>query len=129
MKPALVSFSLFAWSSLLAAQVPSRDVPGPSLAIDIGAERVGFAVSGPKGVYLGAVVLSLRSDLANYLQGLPPLLADFVVLGVGAAYGDYHIDMPLAAIPPGITIYAQGIVSDVFVEATAVESLLLVAAR
>lgn len=124
MKPALSHFSLFLLSSVLAAQSPAG-IPDPDLDIVLAPAAVEFHVSGPKGVFLGGVILSLSPDLVHYFQGLPPLLADFVVLGVGAAYGEYVVSLPPRALPPGIQIYAQGVVSDLAVQSTAVGSLVL----
>lgn len=125
MKPALASLSLFALSSLLAAQAPLDQSPGPALSIDLQPERVEFAVSGLDGVFLGGVILSLQPDLVHYFEGLPPLLADFVVLGVGVAHDEYRIGVPVVALPPGLQIYAQGVVADVVIESTAVGSFVL----
>ena len=128
MKPALSHFSLFLLSSVLAAQSPARS-PVPELDIVLAPAAVEFHVSGPEGVFLGGVILSLSPDLVHYFQGLPPLLADFVVLGVGAAYDEYVVSVPQHALPQGIEIYAQGVLADLELQSTEVKSLLVDAKR
>lgn len=124
MKPALSHFSLFLLSSVLAAQSPAH-VPVPELDIVLAPSVVEFHVSGPEGVFLGGVILSLSPDLVHYFHGLPPLLADFVVLGVGAAHGEYVVSVRQRALPPGIQIYAQGVIADLELQSTEVGSLVL----
>lgn len=128
MKPALSHFSLFLLSSVLAAQAPAH-IPVPELDIVLAPAAVEFHVSGPEGVFLGGVILSLSPDLVHYFQGLPPLLADFVVLGVGAAYDEYVVSVPQHALPQGIEIYAQGVLADLELQSTEVKSLLVDAKR
>jgi len=130
MKPArsflsllLVSGLCSGLSSSLAAQAARS--PEPVLDIVLKPGVAEFHVGGPKGVFLGGVILSLSPDLVHYFQGLPPLLAEFVVLGVGAAHGEYVVSVPQIALPPGIRIYAQGVVADLDIQSTAVGSLVL----
>ncbi len=127
MMPARSFLSLLvvsALSSALAAQAAPRS-PEPVLDIVLKPGVAQFHVAGPEGVFLGGVILSLSPDLVHYFQGLPPLLADFVVLGVGAAYEEYVVSVPQRALPPGIMIYAQGVIADVAIQSTAVGSLVL----
>ncbi len=128
MKPAHSFLSLLLLSSMLAAPVPAQGsehapAPQPVLTIDLQQGAAAFHVAGPKGVFLGGVILSLSGDVVHYFQGLPPLLADFVVLGVGAAYGEYVITIPQSSLPAGVLIHAQGVVADLVIQSTDVASL------
>lgn len=53
------------------------------------------------------------------------MLADFVVLGVGAVSGEYVIRVPESSLPPGVMLYAQGVVADLAIQSTEVGSLMI----
>lgn len=101
-------------AQLAALLLPLLPVAGdPELAITIQPAALEFHVSGPQSPYLAGVVLSLNPAVCVYFQGLPPLLCDFAVLGVGiGSGGDYAVDLATAAVPPGILIHAQGVIAD-----------------
>jgi len=128
MKPANSLFSLLCAGALLApsatAQSPIDGVQ-PMLSISAGPNVVSLGVSGPQSPFVGAVILSLSGNLTHYFQGLPPLLTDFAVLGVGAAAETYKATIPVANVPPGLLIYAQGVVLQDVVLATDVGSFVL----
>jgi hypothetical protein len=121
MKPACSFLSLVCASGLLAAQSQSS----PVLGIEVEPSTVSFHVSGMEGVFLGGVIVSLSPDLMHYFQGLPPMLADFAVLGVGAAFERYSIAVPRRTLPSGIEIHVQGLVADVEILSTEVATLVL----
>ena len=108
MKSLAAAFCLSALTAGLAAQ----DTGGATLAILFPVPKVEFHVSGPAEPFLGAVILSLSPDETHYFVGLPPILTDFVVLGVGAAKSEYVVSVPMLSLPPGILIYAQGLTFD-----------------
>ena len=110
MKPARSLLSLL----LLSASLVAQDMKGPNLSIEAAGADMRFTVAGLEAPFLGGVVLSLSSDLVNYFQGLPPLLSDFVVLGVGFANSDHEfsVQVPQHSLPAGILIYAQGLSAD-----------------
>jgi hypothetical protein len=122
MKPVHSFLSLFVLSSMVAAQALA---PQPVLKIELQPAVASFHVSGPAGVFLGGVILSLSGDRVHYFQGLPPLLADFVVLGVGAVSGEYVVSIPQSSLPPGVMIYAQGVTADIALLSTEVGSLMI----
>jgi hypothetical protein len=122
MKPAHSILSLLLLSVPLAAQAPAA----PTLSIEAVGPAMQFSVAGPKAPFLGGVLLSLSPTLTHYFVGLPPLLSDFVVLGVGIADLQFSVQVMQHQLPAGILIYAQGVVADgVDVLATEVASFVL----
>ena len=109
MKPAHSFFSLLLLSGLLAAQSLAA---GPTLSMAAVGSSLEFSVAGPEGPFLGGVILSLSPQLSYYYQGLPPILSDFVVLGVGIAEKEYSVQVLEHLLPPGMMLYAQGLVAD-----------------
>jgi hypothetical protein len=104
--------TLFALALVLAAPLAAPK-EGALLEVQLVPGAVGFAVDGPKSPFVGGVLLSLAPDLVHYLVGLPPLLADHVVAGVGFVEdGRYELSLPDTALPPGVMIHAQGVTFD-----------------
>jgi hypothetical protein len=101
-------FSLLLLSGALAAQSPGA----PTLSIEAVGPSLQFTVAGPEAPFLGGVLLSLSPTLTHYFQGLPPLLSDFVVVGVGFADKEYSVQVLQQQLPAGIQLYAQGVVAD-----------------
>lgn len=98
-------------AALLLPLLPVAD--DPQLALVFQSDAIEFHVSGPQTECLGGVILSLSPELRVYFQGLPPLLGDFAVLGVGLVQnGEYAVGLAQAAIPPGLLIHAQGVIAD-----------------
>jgi len=108
MNPARSLFSLLLLSAALAAQSPGA----PTLKIAAVGPSLQFTVAGPEAPFLGGVVLSLSPTLTHYFQGLPPLLSDFVVVGVGFADKEYSVQVLQHQLPAGILLHAQGVVAD-----------------
>ena len=108
MNPSRSLFSLLLLSGALAAQ----SLTAPTLKIAAVGPALQFTVAGPEAPFLGGVLLSLSPTLTHYFQGLPPLLSDFVVLGVGFAEKEYSVQVLQHQLPAGILIYAQGVVAD-----------------
>lgn len=100
-------------AALLAAPLAAQK-NGADCALDVGFPPPGgvveFRVGGPETGFFGAVLVALQPDLRHYLQLLPPTLHDFVVLGVGHAEGKYVVTVPEGNVPPGVFLYAQGLV-------------------
>ena len=110
MKPARSFFSLILLSGALAAQA----APNPRLAIEFAPLVVNFHVKSLPEPFIGAVILSLNIDQVHFFEGLPPLLVDFAVAGVGvsAPGGKFSCSVAESLLPPGIPIYAQGLTFD-----------------
>ena len=112
MKPALSLFSLLLISGALAAQSMAA---APKLSIAPVGASLEFSVAGPEAPFFGAVLLSLSPSVSHYFHGLPPILSDFAVLGVGFADPErntYSVAVLEYRLPPGILLYAQGLVAD-----------------
>lgn len=126
MKSAISLFSLaLCASSLLTLDLSAQKGVAPSLAIHVGTTAVTLDVSGPPAPFVGAVILSLSPDLTHYLVDLPPLLSDFAVLGVGIGDKSYTASIPKVNVPPGLFLYAQGVVLGDAILATDVGSFVL----
>jgi hypothetical protein len=123
MKTCRSFFPLIAMSAALAAQ----DVEQPKLSIRFRPLLVCFSITSPHDTFLGATLLSPTPDLAHYFVGLPPLLADHVVVDIGLGQGhEYNCAVSEFLLPPGIFIYAQGVTFDGAVfEATRVGDFVL----
>lgn len=125
MKPAHSLFSLLCVGGALLAQSSPSDGVTPMLSVDVGPRVVSLGVSGPQSPFVAAVIVSLSPDLTHYLQGLPPLLSDFAVLGVGLADEVYKASIDTAIVPPGLRIHVQGVVLQDPILATDVGSFVL----
>ena len=79
MKPARSFFSLILLSSALAAQAE----PYPRLVVEFAPLVMNFHVKSLPETFVGAVIVSLVADQVHFFEGLPPLLVDFSVVGVG----------------------------------------------
>jgi len=108
MLPATVITAL----SLLSLSIPpSPAVPARvGLAIDYSGQAIKSDVTFVESAFFGGVIVSLTPDLVQSLVGLPPLLNNAVVLGIGQGE-DHHLLLDVPADPPvGLVIYAQGVV-------------------
>ena len=104
--------ALFALALVLAAPLAAPK-EGALLDVQLVPGAVQFAVDGPEAPFVAGVLLSLSSDLAHYYDGLPPLLVDHVIAGVGfVEMGRYELSLPDTALPPGVMIFAQGVTFD-----------------
>jgi hypothetical protein len=113
-------------TGLLPAQ--SQKSPAPDLRIEYPSQRVEFRVTGAATEYLGAVLLSLDPTLTHSFQGLPPILTNFIVLGVGptAAGKDFIVSVRESMLSAGILYHAQGLLAGgAGVRATPVRDLVL----
>lgn len=92
----------------LAAQPVASDDLG--FAVKLLPAAVQFAIDGPRQPFVGVVLVSTSPELAHYFTGLPPLLADAVVVafGVGDAKG-YQVALPDSVFPAGVRWHAQGV--------------------
>ena len=74
------------------------------------------------------MVLSLNWNVAHTFPGLPSVLYDCVVLGVGPAAAGCELVIPVreTMLAPGIMYFAQGLVADAHgVRSTPVRNLVL----
>ncbi|MEO6594511.1 MAG: hypothetical protein ABIP94_07145 [Planctomycetota bacterium] len=108
MKPALPFLSLI----LLASG--SVEAQSPDLTVQLVPYAIEYRVSGPTEPFFAAVILSLSPKLAPYAHGVPPLLTDFAILGIGIGNTDAGVLLAQAeqGLPAGIFIYAQGVTLD-----------------
>jgi hypothetical protein len=107
------SFATAFCLAALLTSLPAQESPGAHLDIQFVGPQVEFHVSGPASPFLGGVILSLSPNLTHYFVDLPPILSDFVVLGVGlSAKSEYLLSIPQRMLPPGIMLYAQGLTAD-----------------
>lgn len=109
--------------------IPSTPLPEPpTLSVSLEPYVVRFHVEGPEAAFVGAVIGSFSPDLVHYLTGLPPLLADLVVLDIGFGDGPagYTAILPESLFPPGVFIYVQGVtLADGVLESTQVGEFVL----
>jgi len=103
---------------------PQGDV---ALAVQLVPGAVEFSVEGPQTPYIAGVLLSLSPDLVHCFAGLPPLLADHVIVGAGVVeQGGYDLSLPDTALPPGCFLHAQGVTFDgAVIASSAVASFVL----
>ena len=106
----LIVAALCAVSAGPLSMAPVEPDP-PTLVISNVAGNVEVSVGGHDQIFIGAVIGSLSRDVSHYLTGLPPLLSNHVVIGVGIGYpdGGYAVSIPESALPAGVPIYAQGV--------------------
>jgi hypothetical protein len=112
MKPAhsLLSAALFA-SVLLAQEADVPTLADPVLRVSLLPGAVECSVASSSQPFLGGFLVSLNPNLMHFLQGLPPLLADSVVLDAGVSPGlRYTTSVPDVVFPAGIPIHVQGVV-------------------
>ena len=87
-----------------------------------------FHVTSQPESFLGAVILSLSSDVVTYGPMLPRLLNDFVLVDIGPSMpgGVFTCSVYELLLPPGMMIYAQGVTFDGAVfRSTAVRDFVL----
>lgn len=110
MKTCRSFFSLIVLSAALAAQ----SVTVPKLEVEFAPHLMRFHVTSPQEPFLGAVILSLSSDLVSYGPTLPRLLSDFVLVDIGLSMppGVFTCSINEHLLPPGMMIYAQGVTFD-----------------
>ncbi len=93
---------------LLPASPPLDD---PELSLGYHAGVLEFRVDGPT-TFLGGVILSLDPSLCHYFKGLPPLLCNYTILGVGVAQkGTFVASVHESQLPAGFFIHAQGVLA------------------
>jgi hypothetical protein len=108
------AFAATVLSTLPLLPPAAAPIKGPELTIGIGSGIATFTVESGQPLYLGAAIASLSPELVHYLVDLPPLLSDFVVLGIGIGTAEepYVCTVPERAFPAGIMLYAQGVTID-----------------
>jgi hypothetical protein len=102
--------------------------PAPTLAIAHVKDTFVAHVDGAVPGFLGAVVISDVSTLSLYAPGVPALLTNGIVIGLGTAKnGSLDIVTPSGPVPPALLmIYAQAVTLDATGFASSkVESLIL----
>lgn len=97
---------------LMAGALVAQSIPAqPVLSVVVG-PAVEFTLTHANSPFGAAVVLSFAPDQTHWFQGLPPILSDFVVLGVAYVDNRFVIAVPHAQLPSGVLLYGQGIVYD-----------------
>jgi hypothetical protein len=102
--------------------------PAPTLAIAHVKDTFVAHVDGAVPGFLGAVVISDVPTLSLYAPGVPALLTNGIVIGLGTAKnGSLDIVTPSGPVPPALLmIYAQAVTLDATGFASSkVESLIL----
>jgi hypothetical protein len=97
-------------AALIAAAIPSAPSDDSlSLVIRYDGPAIAAKVDCPPDAFLAAVILAADDQLVHYFAVLPPLLADFVVLGVGVPEESVlELKIPQSVLP-AVPIYAQAI--------------------
>lgn len=126
----MISAPLLALALPLLPVLPLDPIadPGPVLAIKFNEGNIVAKVTGPSPDFLGAVIVSDREELTHFLVVLPPLLSNFVILGVGQAQnGSLDLVVPHGPLPPvELKIFAQGVTLDAGVLASSdVQTLIM----
>ena len=99
--------------SALTAQTEPIPAPPVDLEVTFVGSSIEMRVKTPVPMFLGAVIWSLSPELQHSFQGLPPLLAESVVLGVGQGHhGEFRVIRSQRYLHYGLAIYAQGVVAD-----------------
>ena len=107
----------------LAGQRPVMD---PRLAIEIGRTEVVFEVTTQADPFLGVVLAAPSDELTTRLEGLPPLLANSLVLGYGLGQaGTFKVSVPEVNFPNGVFVYVQAVVVTDRIRTTQVEDFVL----
>ena len=87
---------------------------------------VEFRVTTPIHPSAALVLVALEPTLIRYPHGLPPLLADPVILGAGVCDKDgFTLTLPETNFPAGIFIYGQGVVAGDEILTTTVDDFVL----
>lgn len=125
MKPAhsLLSLGFLAVASLPAQLVPAQ----PALHVHLSPAMVNMTIVSDELPYVGVFLISAEPNLAHFLVGLPPLLADAGVLHYGLSESPrFGLSLPDITFPPGMFIYVQGVtVTATTIQATDVASFVL----
>ena len=131
----MFAHSLPAISLPLLLALPAADQPlaGPVLAIANAPNAIVATITDASPDFLGAVIASDSDRLTHYLAVVPPLLSDFVILGIGQAQnGSLTLVVPHMAAAVDLEIFAQGVTLDLDsmqLASSAVEALVIPAAR
>jgi hypothetical protein len=99
--------------TLAAVLTGSVAAQGPVCKFSLSLEpaAVAFRLTTDSTPALGAVIVSFSPDMTHYFVGLPPLLTDFAVLSVTVMEEpEAQLLLPATRFPPGIFIYAQGVI-------------------
>lgn len=96
----------------LAAPLNAQEPKPCDLVIDDFQAFVQFRLTGPQTPFFGGLIVAANPTQQHFLRWLPPLLADFVVVGTGFAQGEYVVRVETAQVPVGVRVYAEGLVFD-----------------
>lgn len=101
-------------TTLLTGLLAVAPHPAPTLAIAHVKDTFVAHIDGALPSFLGAVVISDVPQLSLYAPGVPPLLANCVVIGLGTTNtGSLDIAAPSGPVPSALLmIYAQAVTLD-----------------
>ena len=82
--------------------------------IEVVAGALHGQVTASRDLFVAAILLSDRDQLAHFFVLLPPLLDNHVVMGIGlGTKGRFDLTIAQGSpLPAGAKIYAQGVVAD-----------------
>ncbi|MGK0154466.1 MAG: hypothetical protein ACI9SE_001418 [Neolewinella sp.] len=111
----------------LCALPLSAPPASPELSIGFVGADVEFRVEHGDQIFLGGIIASVGPEMTHYLKGLPPLLSNHVVLGAGVGYpdGGFAVQFTREQLPPGVTVYAQGVTLTKGIQASDVETFTM----
>lgn len=98
-----------------AAAAQTEPVPATPVDLDVRFEShtIDMRVTTMPSMFLGGILWSLGSETASPAPGLPPLLTDSVVLGIGLGHhGEYRLTRSRRFLDYGLPVYAQGLAAD-----------------
>ena len=110
MKPAhsLIPLAFFLADPAFAAQPAAAS--DPKIAVVLRLPMVEFHIAQDQPSFLGVVLVSLSPDLQHFVTGLPPMLDQSLVIGLGVATdGVFSTRFHDTTFPAGIPIHAQGV--------------------
>ncbi|MFK7739058.1 MAG: hypothetical protein AB8H80_01950 [Planctomycetota bacterium] len=118
--PLLPLVALAALSCPIVGQDPRGETLVPTLELAQLGAVLDVQLLHPTQAFVGVVVGSLSPTQTHFLTGLPPLLTDGVVLGLGVGNlgSGFELTLPLPAQTLGVDVYLQGVTITEVIEAT-----------
>lgn len=101
-----IAFTVAAPAFAAQAAAPSD----PPFTVVLQPAAIDFHLRHDSSPFLGIVLVSMVPDLQHFHVGLPPLLEQSVVLDWGLGQdSEFTTRVPDTLLPPGVMIYAQGV--------------------
>ena len=107
----MLSAAVISALSMLSLSMPQT--PAVPVRVDLAISYVGQVIKADvtfaEPTFFGGVIVSLTPDLVQSFVGLPPLLNNAVVLGIGQGESNHLLFNVPANLPVGLVIYSQGV--------------------